>query len=140
MAAPHTSVGRSALLPRPSPHAHIHAHTRELAVNLVNLTPHALTILPRAGEAVSLPPSGQVARVTTARAVVETIGGIDVFATTFGEVTDLPAPQVGVVFIVSAIVAGHPSVRGRGDVVSPGELVRGADGQPVGCRGLSRPG
>lgn len=107
---------------------------------LVNLTPHALTILPLAGEAITLPPSGAVARVTTARAVVATLdGGIEVFTTTFGEVVGLPAPREGETFIVSALVAGHPSLRGRTDVLSPGELVRGPDGQPVGCRGLSRP-
>ena len=108
---------------------------------LINLTPHAITILPREGENVTLAPSGAVARVTTARAVVDTLaGGIEIFATSFGEVTGLPAPREGDIFIVSGLVAGHPSLRGRTDVLSPGELVRGADGQPVGCRGLSRPG
>lgn len=108
---------------------------------LVNLTPHALTILPGEGEAISLAPTGAVARVTTGRTVVETLeGGIQVFATSFGEVTGLPEPREGDVFIVSGMVAGHPSLRGRTDVLSPGELVRGADGQPTGCRGLSRPG
>jgi len=110
-------------------------------MSFVNLTPHAITILPREGENVTIAPSGAVARVTTARAVVETLpGGIEVFATSFGEVTGLPDPREGDIFIVSGIVAGHPSLRGRTDVLSPGELVRGPDGQPVGCRGLSRPG
>jgi len=108
---------------------------------LVNLTPHVITIIPREGENVILAPSGQVARVTTARAVVATLeGGIEVFQTSFGEVTGLPDPREGAVFVVSGLVAGHPSLRGRTDVLSPGELVRGPDGQPVGCRGLSRPG
>jgi len=107
---------------------------------LVNLTPHALTVLPREGEAITIPTSGIVARVATARAVVECLpGGIEVFMTSFGEVTGLPEPREGFVFIVSGLVAGHPSLRGRTDVLSPGELVRGPDGQPVGCRGLSRP-
>jgi hypothetical protein len=108
---------------------------------IVNLTPHAITILPREGEAIVVAPSGAVARVTTARAVVETLpGGIEVFSTSFGEVTGLPDPREGDFFLVSGLVAGHPSLRGRTDVLSPGELVRGADGQPIGCRGLSRPG
>ena len=108
---------------------------------LVNLTPHALNVLPREGEGVTITPSGAVARVTTARAVVETLpGGIEVFQTTFGEVVGLPEPREGVRYVVSGMVAGHPSLRGRTDVLSPGELVRGADGQPIGCRGLSRPG
>jgi len=108
---------------------------------LINLTPHVITVLPREGEPVTLAPSGAVARVTTARSVVTTLeGGVEVFTTSFGEVTGLPDPREGDIFIVSGLVAGHPSLRGRTDVLSPGELVRGPDGQPVGCRGLSRPG
>jgi hypothetical protein len=110
-------------------------------MTLVNMTPHALNVLPREGEAVVVPPSGDIARVTTTRVVVETLpGGVEVFATSFGEVTGLPDPRGGEVFIVSGLVAGHPSLRGRTDILSPGELVRGPDGQPIGCRGLSRPG
>jgi len=55
--------------------------------------------------------------------------------TTTGEVTGLPAPQRGKVFIVSGMVA---SAAPREDVMSPGGLVRDESGRPCGCKGLSR--
>jgi hypothetical protein len=55
--------------------------------------------------------------------------------TSYGEVTGLPDPQVGVVFIVSGMVA---SAAPREDVMSPGELVRDAQGRIIGCYGLRR--
>lgn len=47
---------------------------------------------------------------------------------------ELPAEEAGVALVVSALV--RLAVPHRRDVFSPGELVRGTDGQPVGCRGL----
>lgn len=106
----------------------------------VNLTPHAIKVVAADGAPVAVfPADGTVARVATTTAVSAVVDGIEIFATTYGEVVGLPAPAPGVTWIVSGIVAGHPSVRGRADVVSPGALVRGPDGQPVGCRGFSRP-
>lgn len=61
---------------------------------------------------------------------------IPVFRTTLGDPTGLPEPQTGVTLLVSAVVRG--ACPGRIDLVSPGELVRGPDGQPVGCKGLAR--
>jgi hypothetical protein len=111
-------------------------------VSLVNLTPHVIEILDarRDWKVASLAPSGEVARVATSKVLDSVVDGIEIFATSFGEVTGLPEPREGVLLVVSALVAGHPSVRGRTDVVSPGELVRGPDGQPRGCRGLTRAG
>ena len=66
-------------------------------------------------------------------------GGITIVALrrrVLGDVTGLPAPAAGVVFIVAGMVAAHPSVAGRADVVSPGPLVRDESGRPIGCRGL----
>jgi hypothetical protein len=110
-------------------------------MTILNLTPHTLNILNAdAAVRVDVPPSGEVARVTTSRTQTGEVNGLPLFTTRFGEVTGLPAPSEGTLFVVSGLVAGHPSVRDRADVFSPGELVRGADGQPVGCRGLTRTG
>jgi hypothetical protein len=87
---------------------------------------------------VDVPPSGEVARVTTSRTQTGEVYGIPLFTSRFGEVTGLPPARERTLFVVSGLVAGHPDVRGREDVYSPGELVRGPDGQPVGCRGLTR--
>ena len=108
-------------------------------MTIVNLTPHTLNIVHADGNVrVDVPPSGEVARVTTSRTQTGEVHGLPLFETRFGEVTGLPDAREGVLFVVSGLVAGHPSVRSRTDVWSPGELVRGADGQPVGCRGLTR--
>ena len=103
--------------------------------NIKNLTPHAITVLGPSGETLAvLPPSGSVARVSTAREIAGELQGIPVYRTTYGAVTGLPEQQDGVALVVSAMV--RTAVPGRRDVYSPGELVRGTDGQPVGCRGL----
>lgn len=110
-------------------------------MSFVNLTPHTINVVDGAGdEIVAIPSCGLVARVATRTDVVAVVDGIEIFSTTFGDVVGLPAPVQGVTLIVSGLVAGHPDVRGRSDVVSPGALVRGPDGQPRGCRGLSRAG
>jgi len=58
-----------------------------------------------------------------------------------GVVVGVPAPTAGTVFVVSGMVLDHPGMRDRvADVYAPGELVRGADGQPTGCRGLTMRG
>lgn len=101
---------------------------------LVNLTPHDLSIHTPAG-VVTVAPSGQVARVATVDTAAPDHDGIPVVITTFGEVTGLPAPDDGVMYVVSGIVADAAR---RPDVVSPGALIRGPDGQPIGCRGLAR--
>jgi len=101
----------------------------------VNLTPHTLNIHTTAGGVVTIAPSGTVARVATVSEEAEPVGGIPTCTTTFGEVTGLPSPVEGTVFIVSGMVA---SAAPRGDVLSPGDLVRDENGRPVGCRGLRR--
>ena len=95
--------------------------------SFINLTPHQIN--PVGGEAI--PPSGVVARCATT--TQEVAPGF--FSTAFGAVENLPAPQPGVLLIVSALVRG--AVPDRADVVSPGELVRDENGQPIGCKGFS---
>ena len=55
--------------------------------------------------------------------------------TSYGEVTGLPDPQVGVIYIVSGMVATAAS---REDVMSPGRPVRDIAGNVIGCYGLRR--
>jgi len=112
-------------------------------VKLVNLTPHSITVL--GGDApLVLAPSGSVARVATETRELRKLDGVSILVQTYGEITGLPAysPSDGC-YVVSALVrladAADRATRGdapREDVLSPGELVRDAAGQPVGCRGL----
>lgn len=103
-------------------------------MELVNLTPHTINIISSDGSVVNIPPSGDVARVSTVSRLVGTIEGVELYAQETGEVTGLPAPSRDTIYIVSALVRlAHPE---RHDLASPGELVRNSAGQPVGCRGL----
>ena len=104
---------------------------------LINLTPHALTLLGAQGQTVYLPASGQVARVSEIREALEEIEALPVASVQLGEVEGLPEPQDGVVYVVSALVAGALGGR-RSDVVSPGAPVRDAHGSIIGARGLTR--
>ena len=103
-------------------------------MELINLTPHILNIHTPSGVE-NLPPSGQVARVDSESTPAAPIGGIPTFKEEGGQVTGLPEPREGVVFITSLRVSDEVC---REDVVSPGHLVRDENGRPVGCRGLRR--
>lgn len=112
-------------------------------MRLKNLTPHPIVLVGReiTGPAewteteTTVPPSGTVARVGSIPGeVAERVAhGVPVMtAPTWGEVEGLPAPEPGVLLIVSGLVAGR--CVGRADVVSPGtgpadEPIRNSDGQ-----------
>ena len=88
-----------------------------------------------------MPPSGTIARVAVTRQQVGVIpledgGAIPMFETYYGEVSGLPLPEDGKVFIVSAMVRTHPALSERLDVASPGQLVRDSEGRVIGCDGL----
>lgn len=57
----------------------------------------------------------------------------------FGDVDGLPEPTIGAAYIVSRITAEAARAQGRptADLLIPDDVVRGADGQPVGCRSFS---
>jgi hypothetical protein len=105
-------------------------------MKILNLTPHALTLVGENGT-LEVPPSGQVARLAVTRTVCApvTIDGVTlpVSRPTLGDIVGLPAPQQGVLLVVSALVA---EAAGRADVMSPGELLRDAAGAVIGASGL----
>jgi hypothetical protein len=106
-------------------------------VEVINLTPHPLTIERTDGTVASIPATGSVARLSVTRearpTIKTTVGEFAVSAPKLGEIEGLPEPQAGKVYIVSALVADAAK---RADVFSPGELLRDADGKIVGARGL----
>ena len=102
-------------------------------MDIVNLTPHAITIvLPN--EQFTIPPSGQVARVAQTSAPVTVADGIPLVKVEYGPVEGLPPVEATTLYIVSAIV--RMAMPARLDIASPGDLVRDASGQPIGCRNL----
>jgi len=105
---------------------------------LINVTPHKLNIHNEDGNVMEVEPSGVVARVVMTSEVVNSVDGIPVYKTVFGDL-DIPEPREGVLYVASLIVAAHAARLGRTDVVSPGALIRDDSGQPVGCKGLNLP-
>ena len=105
---------------------------------IVNLTPHEINI--HAEDVVtSVPPASTPARCVSTSEQVDTIAGIPVFVTTFGEVTGLPEPTADTIFIVSRIVADAVArTNARPDVFVPGEGIRDDAGRIVGCKGIAR--
>ncbi len=99
-----------------------------------NLTPLAINVVLEDNAVVTIAPSGNLARCAEKSAVVGKVGDIPLYKTTYGDVGGLPAPEDGVIFIVSAMV--RMAVPDRKDVFSPGVLVRNAAGEIIGCKGL----
>lgn len=61
---------------------------------------------------------------------------IYIYKTKYGEVTNLPEPKEGVIYIVSTLVRlASPE---RKDLYSPAKPVRNEAGQVIGCMGLNR--
>lgn len=99
---------------------------------LINLTPHAITIRAEDGTETTIPPSGAVARVSTTDEAVGTcpITGAPIVRRRFGDVTGLP--EEGVPCLVSALVLS--AVPGREGVYAPDTgptAVRNESGQIV---------
>lgn len=104
--------------------------------NLINLTPHEITIIDMDGGKVVLPKSENAARVDQnpkCCGFINLPNGqvIEMKTPEFGEVTGLPEYQVGTMYIVSAMV--RAALPNRFDLVSPGNLIRDDDGNVTGC-------
>ena len=107
-------------------------------MKLVNLTPHPIRIIGVDGE-ITIPPSGQVARVSvkqeeTGKIVVDGVE-IVIRRTKYGEVVGVPEPEEGTYYIASQVVLAATD---RQDVVAPDttNAVRDENGQIVGVPGL----
>ena len=85
------------------------------------------------GRDITIPRSGQVARVAATSRAVTTVGEIPIVATEFGEITGLPEPKPGVLYLGSTLLAQAAARLGRNDVVSPdtGPTAIRANGQVV---------
>ena len=117
---------------------------------IVNLTPHRVRIFETSDAetpVVELESTGEIARCKVERTPAFSIDigapnpgpadnwpEIPVSVPSFGQVVNLPEPQPGVWYVVSAMV--REAVRHRDDVLSPGEPRRDAAGNVIGCVGL----
>lgn len=109
---------------------------------LVNLTPHTITLVGQDNQPVLTVDSSAVARVSAQTTTVGTysVNGIEIprTHTVYGEVEGLPAPTPGTVYIVSGMIVSALASQGirRDDVVVPGLQVRDEQGRVIGCRSL----
>lgn len=113
-----------------------------------NLTPHYVKIYRSCGvfgsdgktiyeEICNIPPEPISARLVTRRESIGTIDGIDVDVVRFGELRGMMPASPLVYYVVSRMVAEHPDLRNRSDILIPGELCRDGRGSVLGCIGLS---
>ena len=108
-----------------------------------NLTPHALKVRTLDGSTITIAPDERgAARVVYDRLPPEQvrIGGHEVAVAVAGsprEIIGLPDPEEDVILIVAKAVS-DAAPAGRGDLMSPGRLLRDEDGTVIGCDGLTR--
>lgn len=108
----------------------------EKIMRIINLTPHSITFVDTTGNTIlTVEPSGQVARCAVNREKVGDINGIPVNKSRFGNVENLPEPQEGTIYIVSALTA--QAVPEREDVFITDDAVRDEQGRIIGCRALA---
>ena len=109
-------------------------------MNIINLTPHDVTVMP-AGDAaaVTFPASGQLARVREVTGEISWVssesGPVPLQQVSYAEQIDgLPDPAPGVIYLVSRITAA--AAERRDDLVFPQGELRDDNGQIIGCRAL----
>lgn len=101
---------------------------------LINLTPHEIRIIHEDQEVV-IQPSGTIARCQVEQRVIGFVNGIPFYKASYGQVENLPDPQEGVIYVVSALVA--QAVPDRNDVLIPFDSIRDQNGKIVGCKALA---
>lgn len=82
----------------------------------INLTPHVVVVIAKNGNKIVVEPSGTIARVDSKQVVTGEVDGIPVVNTIFGDVTGIPEPKTGTIYLVSSLVA---QAARREDVLAP---------------------
>lgn len=104
---------------------------------LVNLTPHSVTIVGASGS-ITLPPAREAPRCEMVRTEVGSLSVdgvvVPVLTSAVAAPPELPPPVPGRILIVSRLVAD--ALPDRPDLLFPDMIIRGADGGVVGCRAL----
>lgn len=116
---------------------------QESGVKIVNLTPHAITVLKNGEEIAVYDASGCIARCESDTVTVGEIAGIPLTETRFGKLYlidrdrvkhELPEQQDGTFYIVSALVA---RVAQREDFIIVDDTVRDDKGRIIGCQSFA---
>lgn len=108
-------------------------------MKVVNLTPHLVRVFD-GSEIVKTYPKGGLARARQTSTIIDEVDGVPVVETSYGEVSGLPEPAEGVVYIVSAITLNAAKAHGRTtkDLLLTSDPVRDDEGRVIGCRAFAR--
>lgn len=102
---------------------------------IINATPHAINIMDNGNNVIqTLEPSGICPRCSVERETVNSINGIPVNRSVFGDVVGLPDYKEGTIYIVSRVVAEAAK---RPDLYIVDDAVRDDAGRIIGCRALA---
>lgn len=109
-------------------------------VKLINLTPHTVNLYVAVGNRedaaiFAIPPTGTIARCSVQREMLGRVGGSPVYRPAYGEVEELPPPEPGTYYLVSALVA--QACPDRHDLLIPDDTIRDDQGRIIGCRALA---
>jgi hypothetical protein len=113
-------------------------NTKENAMNIVNLTPHPLSIVAADGAIVSFPKPAEginIPRCKETSVLADVVNGINMYRTQYGAVENLPEPEEDTLYVVSFMIRDR--LPERTDFVSPGKLLRSPDGVVIGAEGFS---
>lgn len=86
-------------------------------MNIINATPHDITVIKKGDTKVTFPKSGIIARVSSSYEELEAIDGFTMVHQTFGEIEGLPEETNETMYIVSAMVLS--ANRSRKDLIAP---------------------
>src|SRR5690606_16979586 len=104
-------------------------------MRIINLTPHAVTLVTANGDEVVIQPEENPVRIPTTTTPAGEVNGIPLVEEALGNADDvLPAPQPDTVYVVSRPVAERAN---RPDLLVPTQVER-VDGRPVRARALAR--
>lgn len=107
-----------------------------MEAKLINLTPHDINVV-QGEKKITIPKEGIVVRVEELRKEKPSLDGYKIEEVSYGDVLNMPAPQKGVLYIVSNLTATALQSKGRTrDILIPGELLRDEKGQIVGTTGF----
>jgi hypothetical protein len=100
-----------------------------------NLTPHEITIVDSNAKVVkAIPSEGIALRLKATTVPVETVSGVPLTRTVYGECADMPEEKEGTFLIVSQLIlAAYPE---RKDLLVPAEMLRDEKGNIIGCQSL----
>lgn len=103
-----------------------------MEMELVNLTPHAVSIVDDNGKLLKVyPASGYVARVEQTERQVGMVDDVPLVVAKNGFIVGIPEKKLGVLYIVSQIVFAASR---RKDLLVPTRFVRDEFGNIIGCQ------